>query len=101
LGVGFLYFYLPSNLYSTLISSNPQTLGRKERRLEEKGDIGLFRLLPHDWDIELLGGLFSLHHQDLYNFSSASSTRVAGTRKHLLLQSDSCRSWGSGIYSFS
>jgi hypothetical protein len=41
------YFYLPPNLYSTLIPSNPSTLCRRERSLrEEEEGIDLFRLLP-------------------------------------------------------
>ena len=35
--IGFLYLYLSSNSYSTLILSNPPELGRRERGLEGKG----------------------------------------------------------------
>jgi hypothetical protein len=38
--------FLPS--FSTLIPSNPRTLGRRERRLERKGGIDMVRLLPGD-----------------------------------------------------
>jgi len=41
--IGFLNLYFLSNLYSTLIPSNPPTLGRKERKSEEKGGVNLFQ----------------------------------------------------------
>jgi hypothetical protein len=45
--------YLPP--FSTPISSNPRTLGKQEKRLEVKGGMDLFRLLPADRGIEFLG----------------------------------------------
>jgi hypothetical protein len=39
--------YHPSNLYSIQLPFNP-TLGRRQRRLEGKGNLDLFRLLPAD-----------------------------------------------------
>ena len=67
---GFLFLlYLPP--FSTLIPFNPITLGWRER-LEGKGGVGLFRLLPAD---QVSWGNFDLCHQDISTQQSATSSR--------------------------
>jgi hypothetical protein len=45
---GYFIRFFSLQPFSTLIPSNPLTLGRKGRRLEGKEDIDILRLLPAD-----------------------------------------------------
>jgi hypothetical protein len=82
--IGVLYLYLPSNFHFILLPSKHPTLGSRERRLEGKVDIDLFRLLPGDygycdsWDKSNLccqdvSSFFSLNHNQEKQPSKALS----------------------------
>lgn len=58
-----------SNPHSNLIPSNTPTLSKRERRLEKKGDVDLFRLAPVGDGHCVPWGKSNLHHQHISNLS--------------------------------
>lgn len=87
-----LYWVLLSTTFPTLIPSwylpppIPPTLGRRERRLEWKGLIDLFRQLPTNWGPWVPWGKSSLWSRDISNQQSSKTSKLAIQQKQRQLQ---------------